>query len=711
MDDIVLQASLDFIIFENASTHYVVGSFSETENYHTFIAAGNMKDPLEDQEYELTGRYIEHPRYGTQFQIQSARKILPRKEYSILHFLTSDTFPTIGKKTAQTIYDVLGEDCLLKIKDDPDCLHTIPGLNPKKIDILIQGIQQFDGFNETYVKLMEYGLDFKKIELLEKNYEDIFEVLNENCFRPYYEIYGFGYRSSLKIADGLNMDLHDIRRMEAYVYELARQMTMQSGNTYIHQMSLQQRIPNCPPDLLNEILQRLSQNESLHIDEDRIYSFGLYQEEIEIAKRLSHHTFRVEPVHENELLKKIKDIEFANCIHYDSQQIEAIKTFFKSSICILNGGPGTGKTTTVKAILELLKAFYPEMKIQLCAPTGRASKRLSQLALADSKTIHSLLKWNKDDNTFGINEEEPLDVDTLIIDEFSMVDTHLFASLLKALPDHVRLLLIGDEDQLESVGPGKVFQDLISSKVFPMIHLNKIFRQKNGSGIVALARSIREELPCQYIDGVEFLERNTDSILETIKTITKDKDPQDFQILCPMYKGAAGIDKINETMQEQLNPSSALKNELKTGTTIFREEDKVMLLKNLPEEDVYNGDIGTIVSIENLNKKSQCISVDFGNRIVDFTMDFLYYLTHAYCVSVHKAQGSEYDQVLCIVDRNSLHMLEKRLLYTAISRAKKELYIIGQKDVFEKQIRLKTRHVRETTLKQRLLDYTKKEDK
>lgn len=711
MDNIVLQASLDFIIFENASTHYVVGSFSETENYHTFVAAGTIKDPLEDQEYELTGRYIEHPRYGTQFQIQSARKILPRKEYSILHFLTSDTFPTIGKKTAQTIYDVLGEDCLLKIKDDPDCLHTVPGLNQKKIDILIQGIQQFDGFNETYVKLMEYGLDFKKIELLEKNYEDIFEVLNENCFRPYYEIYGFGYRSSLKIADGLNMDLHDIRRMEAYVYELARQMTMQSGNTYIHQMSLQQRIPNCPPDLLNEILQRLSQNESLHIDEDRIYSFGLYQEEIEIAKRLSHHTFHIEPVNEDELLEKIKDIEFANCIQYDSQQIEAIKTFFKSSICILNGGPGTGKTTTVKAILELLKAFYPEMKIQLCAPTGRASKRLSQLALADSKTIHSLLKWNKDDNTFGINEEEPLDIDTLIVDEFSMVDTHLFASLLKALPDHVRLLLIGDEDQLESVGPGKVFQDLIASKVFPMIHLNKIFRQKNGSGIVALARSIREELPCQYIDGVEFLERSTDSILETIKTITKDKDPQDFQILCPMYKGAVGIDKINETMQEQLNPASTLKNELKTGTTIFREEDKVMLLKNLPEEDVYNGDIGTIVSIENLNKKSQCISVDFGNRIVDFTMDFLYYLSHAYCISVHKAQGSEYDQVLCIVDRNSIHMLEKRLLYTAISRAKKELYIIGQKDVFEKQIRLKTRHVRETTLKQRVLDYTKKEDK
>lgn len=705
MDKQTIKASLDFIIFENQETHYVVGSFSETETYHTFTGAGRLQNPIEDQEYELVGRYITHPKYGSQFQIFSAQKILPKKERAIVHFLTSDVFPTIGKKTAQAIYDTLGEECLHHIIEDPGKLDMVPGLNAKKKEIIKEGLQSFDGFNETYVRLMELGLDQKKIELLEQAYDNVLDVIEEDCFRPYYEIYGFGYRSALKLADGLEMDKKDTRRMDAYVYELTRNLSMATGNTYIFKTSLLEHLPNCSIELLDEILDRLCLHKSLHVDENKVYPFGLYDEEIEIAKILSHHQFKVDTLSKKDLDKKIEEVEFAYNLQYDSVQKQAIETFFNHSICIINGGPGTGKTTTVKGILALYNAFYPDSKIQLCAPTGRASKRLSQLAYADSKTIHSLLKWNKDDNTFAKDENDPLELDVLIIDEFSMVDTHLFCSLLKALPDHARILMIGDEDQLESVGPGKVFEDIISSQVFPVIHLEKIFRQKNGSGIVTLAKEIREEDTCTYEDGVNFIEESSQRILPTIQELTKDQNLDDFQILSPMYKGAAGIDAINVAMQEQFNPASINKQELKVGTTIFREDDKVMLLKNLPEEDVYNGDIGYIIEIDNSSKANQRISVDFGNRIVDFTYDFLYYLKHAYCISVHKAQGSEYDTVCCVVDQNSLHMLEKRLLYTGISRAKKQLFIIGQRYVFEKQVRLKNRRIRQTTLKKRIQDY------
>ena len=706
METIKIKALLEHIIYQNEQTHYVVGSFSETETYHYFVAAGSLSDPIEDQEYELVGQYTNHPKYGLQFQIQYANKLLPRFKDSIIRFLSSSDFPTIGLKTAQAIYDTLGEDCLDIIKTSPEKLDDVPGLNQKKKQILMEGIHTFDQHSDFYYQCMEYGLDQNKILLLEQNYEDPQTILQKDCFRPYYEIYGFGYRSALKLANGLQLQPADPRRFDAFIYETLRQLTMASGNTYIHFITLANQCSSFSTQALEESLNRLQNISDFDRVEDRIYVFGLYREEKEISRLLKAHQFPVETILEEDLSRELEQIEFRFGITYDTQQIKAIKTFFRSSISLLNGGPGTGKTTTVKAILELIRTFYANANIQLCAPTGRASKRLSDLSYGDSKTIHSLLKWNKEDNTFAKNEEDLLDIDFLIVDEFSMVDTHLFCSLLKALPFKTRILLIGDEDQLESVGPGKVFQDLIESAVFPIVHLEKIFRQKNGSGIVTLARDIRKEEFCHYQEGVTFLEKETADILPTIQKITEDLDHDRFQVLSCMYKGAVGIDAVNEVLQAQFNPYDSSKNETKVATSIFRENDKVMLLKNLPEEDVYNGDIGYIIQVKS-TKNEKCISVDFGNRIVDFKTDFLYYLKHAYCISVHKSQGSEYDTVLVIVDRTNIHMLNKRLIYTAISRAKKQLYIIGQKSVFERQIRLKERRIRQTTLQVQILDILK----
>lgn len=704
MDSVL--AKLEYIIFENKETHYVVASFSQTNTYHLFTGAGRIVDPMEDQEYELSGEYIRHPKYGTQFKIESYKKILPTHEDAIIHFLSSDVFPTIGKQTARQIYELLGETCLEQIKEDYSILYQIPKLNQKRIDIIKKGIEEFEGFNDTYIQLMKFGLDDRKIRLLEDTYKDkVLDTLKENCFLPYYEIYGFGYKSALKLADGFQVDKNDNRRLDAYIYETARQLAMMSGNTYITLVSLMERCKGATNEDIQASLERLSVQKSIHIEEGKVYPFSLYDDEISIASHLFEHIFEVESVDEMELEQKIKEVEFSYAIEYDEEQKKAIRLFFEKSFFILNGGPGTGKTTTVKGILNICRSFFPDATIQLCAPTGRASKRLAQLSSCDSRTIHSLLQWNKDDNTFAKNEEDPLEIDFLIVDEFSMVDTHLFAQLLKALPRYCRILLIGDEDQLESVGPGKVFEDLIASHICPIIHLEKIFRQSEGSGIITLASQIRKEERCFYEDGVTFIERDAKDIMECLDEIVRNKDMDNLQILAPMYKGVAGIDAINVYMQALYNPQSNSKSQFRVGTTVFREGDKVMLLKNLPDDDVYNGDIGSIVSIDTVDRVNHVISVDFGNTIVDFSSDFLYYLNHAYCISVHKAQGSEYESVICIVEPNARYMLEKRLLYTAVSRAKKELILIGNQPLFEKQVKLKQKRIRQTTLVQRIKSY------
>lgn len=702
METTIVKAVLDGIIFQNQQTHYIVGHFSETETYHIFTATGNIIDPQEDQEYELEGEYTIHPKYGKQFKILRANKILPTNEKAIIRFLSGHAFPTIGKKTAQQIYNSLGDRTLEKIKEDPQCLRNVSGLNASKIKVITEGIENFEGFSNTYAKLVQFGLDQTRIALLEKNYENVMDVLEENCFRPYYEIFGFGYKSACKIADGLKLQSNDPKRLDALIYETLRNLTLRSQDTYVHRIALFDELSHIDPTIITDSLLRLKSLESMHIDKEKIYPFHLFDEEAMIADSLALHSFEVEPMDQKQIDHKIKEVEFEDAITYDDTQKEAIHCFFQRSLILVNGGPGTGKTTIVKAILKMCRSLFPDSTVQLCAPTGRASKRLAQLSQYDSKTIHSLLKWNMEDNSFGLNHAEPLDIDFLIVDEFSMVDTHLFAHLLDALPAHCRILLIGDENQLESVGPGKVFKDLIDSQQFQIIHLKKIYRQLHGSGIVTLANEIRLDQNCTYEDGVHFIQENTPDILPRLLSIAQNYPQDAMQILAPMYQGGAGIDRVNHAMQQMINPLSSEKNEVRIGGTIFREHDKVMLLKNLPEQDVYNGDIGTIELIDK-DINEFCISVDFGNAMVDFNTDVLYYLKHAWCISVHKSQGSEYPVVLCIVDGNARYMLNKRLLYTAVSRAKKQLFIIGQQVVFEQASKLRQLRIRQTTLKDKII--------
>lgn len=701
MPEQIVQARLQRIIFQNPSTCYVVALFKDLQNHFVFTATGHLEDPMTDQDYEMRLEPSRHPVYGKQYKILSVSRLLPKSEVGIIRFLSGRHFPGIGKASARAVVDALGEDCLDEIRLDPGCLLQVPGLAPKKVRIIADGVREFTDAG-NYVKLLQWGIPSSQITLLQQQYDDVMEVIEEDPFRPLYEVYGFGYKSALKLADAMEVERTDQRRLDALLYENTRELSMRTGNTYVTLAQLYETVRGLAVELFEDSLDRLEKKGCLESENQRVYPFGLLEDEKCIARELQVHDYEVDKPEPSAMDAKIKETEFALGITYDEAQKEAIRQFLSASLMILNGGPGTGKTTVVRAILSMYRSFFPNEKIQLAAPTGRAAKRLGQLSDNDARTIHSLLRWNLEDNTFAKDEEDPLDCDVLIVDEFSMVDTHLFASLLRALPAHCRLLLIGDEDQLESVGPGKVFQDLITSNVIPVVHLDHIFRQSQGSGIISLASEIRNEKPLHYEQGVEFVQLSDDRIVdEIVQRVESNYDPDRCQALAPMYTGAAGIDAVNARLQQVLNPPAPGKMEFKAGDVVFREGDKVMLKKNRPDEDIYNGDMGVICEID---PDMGVITVDFGECLSDFSHDHLYYLDHAWCVSVHKAQGSEYDTVYCVTASRNPAMLNKKLLYTAVSRAKKQLVLLGSQSQFEHQVRLKQKRVRQTTLKQRVCE-------
>ena len=381
---------------------------------------------------------------------------------------------------------------------------------------------------------------------------------------------------------------------------------------------------------------------------------------------------------------------------------------------IITGGPGTGKTTIVNAMIKIYQRLNPDQRLAIVAPTGRAAKRLSEVTGVEACTIHRLLKWDLHTNTFAVNEKNPLDVDLLIIDEFSMVDSLLFSHLLLACQKVSQILLIGDDQQLPSVAPGHVLKDLIESECIPTIALHYIYRQSKESGIVQLAHSIRndqydENLFFQYSD-IHFQTCTPYDVVKYVRVLVSKAledgyDGQDIQVLAPMYNGVAGIDALNDCLQELLNPSDGFKNELRVGKRVFREGDKILQLKNRVEDNVFNGDIGTLVEIcykDNFEYLTDKMIVDFDGTIVEYTPQEFYTLTHAYCMSVHKSQGNEFKIVIMPVLKDYYIMLKKNLIYTGLTRAKQSLWFLGSHQAFVYGVTHKQDERRKTTLIERM---------
>ncbi|WP_075876358.1 SF1B family DNA helicase RecD2 [Merdibacter massiliensis] len=715
---IEIKAKCKFIVFENPSNDYKVIRFERIDETHaSFIGVGYFKQLEREALYRLQGKYVEHRKYGIQFQIESCERILSDDTDLLVRFFSSAHFPGIGKTTAKRMVDTLGKDIIQVLRENKDALDQVAGMNDQKKQVIMQGLRITSVLDDAYLNLATIGLNNKQIARLEEVYGNEFvEELKTDPYRPFFEIDGFSLRVCERLAMQYGIDDGDIRHVRALVMQIFKQAAFHSGSTYLPKEQfitmLQKQITY--EGEIEDILQTLCKEGYLVEQNEKLYDRKEYDAEVSICKKLRLLSHPCDAPDHAYLLENIRTIEKELNISYDVHQIEAIIGFFSHTFLILNGGPGTGKTTTIRGILSLYQRLYPDDEIVLAAPTGRASKRLSELSSYPASTIHSLLKWDLDSNTFLVDEHSPLHCDVLIVDEFSMVDNRLFAQLLKGLPLSSKLLIIGDCDQLPSVSCGSVLRDLIESELFPLFSLNRIYRQAEGSGIANLAYLIRTQAPLTFEKDVSFITCSSvqlrAAVCEVVKNaLEKGFDAKDIQVLAPKYQGSCGIDLLNQDLQTLLNPADPYKKEVSIAGRIFREGDKVLQLRNMREDAVYNGDIGEIIEIEN-GIQGPVIVVAFDDQIVEYENETLYYLTHAYCISIHKSQGNEYPIVILPIVKEYHFMLNQRLLYTAITRAKCGLVLLGDQQLFQQALKQKERVKRYTSLAEQLQIYFKEDD-
>ncbi len=711
-NSIEIKGQFGHIIYKDKKTRYTVVRFRLYElNEKNITVTGYLPDFPKDIMVSLTGTYVEHPRFGLQFSVSSYRRILPSEPDSIVSFLSSPLFVGIGKKFAESIVDTLGDDCLNELKENPELLREVKGYTDKKKQAIIEGFTLAGEDEEALRFFSTHGFGIRNVMRLEKVYgKKAYEIIKENPYRMCDEVDGIGFKTADKLALSMGFEIDDYRRLKAACTALVMDICMRTGDSYAPYALVEERFFKQFPEAHFEEVLEACLNERKLVDEDgMIFPLSQYIEERYVARILSQFPYEtLDDVDPLKLEEQIILFENEINIQYDDQQKEAIHQFFTEAFMILTGGPGTGKTTVVGAMIHLFKRLYPSYSLACIAPTGRAAKRLSEINEVQAYTIHSLLKWDLETNTFGKNEQEPLEVDVLIIDEFSMVDTYLFAQLLKASQKVKKILIVGDRDQLPSVAPGNVLSDLIESNQFHSVALQTIYRQESGSDVITLAHQIREEKidfsvldkDIQWYEGSPYEAKQ--ALLNTVaKALDSGYSIHDFQVLSPMYSGVMGIDNLNHLLQKLCNPQDEFKREHKVGSITFREGDKILQLKNQPSDDVYNGDIGELIEIifarEDESKQNRLI-VDFDGRIVEYTSENILNIALAYCVSVHKSQGSEYSIVMMPILKEHSILLKKRLLYTAITRASKKLLLFGDSALFIHQAQLALERKRCTRL-------------
>lgn len=704
-----IEAKLLFRIYHNSSNYYSVLKVRTLDD-DVVMVTGYFKDLNDETIYKMYGSYNEHPKYGIQFNCTHYESSVEKSTKGLIKYLSSDAFPGIGKACAKKIIDLFGiyfEDLL---KDNPNILDQCDFLTAKKKKVLIDGIINRSE-DDLSLFIARYGINVRYMKQIDNLYHNhAVEKIKDNPYELMEKINGIGFESCDKIAKQFAVEASSPKRIRAFMLASVTNLCFKDGDTYILKDELYTYMEKHFVGIdFDEYLFGLIDDCLLYEVDGRIYHHQMYESEIGIASFIKGFPFTYQEEFDNSNLENdIESLENNNHIKYDDIQKNAIKTFFDEDISIITGGPGSGKTTIVSAILSLYQKYYPQGKVALCAPTGRASKRLSELSNYPSSTIHSLLHYDLELNEFSKNKKDPLDVDCLIIDEFSMCDQWLFYNLLQASHAVSKILIIGDEDQLPSVGSGNVLHDLIASNKITCCALHKVYRQSEGSGVISLANDIKYETcdDLNYDNGVLFLECNEDEIRDKIcllvqEALAKGYDNQDIQVLAPMYRGKVGIDNLNYSLQQILNPYQENKEQIIQGSRIFRVGDKVLQLRNQSEDDVYNGDIGIIEDIEIMNKEYR-ILVKFQERECEYTKESIMQLTHAFAVSVHKAQGCEFSIVMMPIANSHSYMLDKRLIYTGITRAKRSLVLIGNKNLFVHAIKRKDKKERRSTLINRL---------
>ena len=643
--------------------------------------------------YCFYGKLVQNQKYGEQFQVDRYERCKPEEKDSILEFLTSGLFKGIGEKKAKAIVETLGKDTLKIILENPSNLILIPGISEANIHTLHTKLKEYEESYQEIIFLTDLGFSPKDSMMIYHFYQkQAKQILEENIYQLVEDIPDMYFKKvdMLALRSGVLKDA--AIRVKAAILYVMREISNTYGHCYYEKEELISYLPRVlglfvETDLLDAYFQDLQKDLKIIVKEDRYYLRELYDAECLIVKR-----FRL--LNSNPESKKkslelmISKIEDHFQIVYNKEQKEAIRKSYQRDFLIITGGPGTGKTTIIQGILELYREMnhlsYEELqrKVALLAPTGRAAKRMSDATLFPASTIHRFLKWQREANKFQVNEYNKSKVEFVILDETSMVDTYLMASLLKGISANCKIVMVGDDHQLPSVGPGQVLHDLIESEQLEVVKLSELYRQGKDSNIIALAYDIRNQYVQRDIFNMEedltFMECSDSEVISHVCEVCqtyKDYDYQNLQILIPMYKGLYGIDRVNEMVQSIFNPPDSSLKEHRIGDALFREGDKVIQLTNLPDENVYNGDIGYIEKMVLSPKKEIYIQFDGGK--VKYTPANFVNFRKAYAISIHKAQGSEFDIVIIPIVKGYQKMLYQKLIYTAVTRAKKKLYFIG----------------------------------
>ena len=715
-------------IYQNASG-YTIGLFKVQDTNdekladyldRTITFTGYFHELNDMDTYMFYGKLVKHEKYGEQFQVENYERCKPEEKDSIIEFLTSGLFKGIGEKKAKNIVDVLGKDTLKTILENPENLLLIPSITKANVDTLHNKLKEYEASYEMILFLGNLGFSTKDSMLVYNYYKDQTKrVIESDIYQLIYDIIDINFKKIDQIALNMGIKKDDNIRIKASLIYIMTEVSNTYGHSYYYREELLSLLPRVlgvatSQTDFDHAIEELVIDSRIVIKEEKYYLKDMYDSEILIVKRLR--LLENNPINSNKLIDdKIKDLEDFYEITYNEEQKQAIKESYEKDFLIITGGPGTGKTTIMKGITELFrqldKLSYERLqeKVALLAPTGRAAKRMTETTGLRASTIHRFLKWQRDTNKFQVNEYNKSRVEFVIIDEASMIDTYLMASLLKGISANCKIVMVGDDHQLPSVGPGQLLHDLIESEKLSVVKLKELYRQGKDSNIISLAYDVRNgEVQPQIFNKDEDLtfincpsEQVIPNIME-IATTYKDLSYKNFQILAPMYKTYTGIDEINNHIQSIFNPKDNSKKELRIGEVTFREQDKVIQLTNMPDDNVYNGDIGIIDRIVTSPKKE--IHIDFDGNIVKYTPTNFNCFRLAYAISIHKAQGSEFDVVIMPVVKNYGKMLYRKLIYTGITRSKKQLFLIGDLSALNIAVDNTSTDIRRTTIKDFLIN-------
>lgn len=697
-----VEGSIKQYLFYNEENNYSVirldllntSEISLLQYGPTVIVCGFFPRLEEKQVYRFYGEKKDHPKYGVQFQAERFERMIIQTRWGIIDYLSSDLFKGIGPKTAEKIVDILGVNALDEIANNPDVLDKIPHMNQTKKDSIKQTIVDNRLMESTLVWL--YGFDVSPkmaIKIYQHFGFEATQVIKDNPYILMEEIEGIGFKRADEIALKIGFSYDHPLRIKAIIHYLIAEYMNKYGDTFLYLDKLVEytlSYLNANPEFIisesqiRDQIDLLVDEHRLFLDDDKVSLFSLYKAELSVAKLLKQyinqndHSIPLEVLQSN-----IKDFEVYNQISYTEVQVKAIISAIENQFVVITGGPGTGKTTVIKGIKQMIESLYPskKKKIRLAAPTGKAAKRLSEACDAEATTIHRLLGIDYEGN-FAYDEFNYLDADVVIIDEVSMLDVYLAKQLFQAIKPGAKVILVGDDNQLPSVGPGQVLRDIMESDLFDIVKLNKIHRQAHDSSIISLAYDVLNQQVSEYLfqasDDMSFIrcldQFLTNKLLGVIQQAIQNGYSllEDIQVLVPMYKGINGIDNINQLIQEKFNPHFK-EHKINHLNKTFCFKDKVMQLINQPEDGVMNGDIGEVISI--IEDKEMI--VDFSGVQVKYSPKDFDNLTLAYAISIHKSQGSEFRLVILPMVKSYAIMLKRKLLYTGITRAKEKLIMIG----------------------------------